>query len=643
MPYFNWRKTPASPQKVSSAPPESQTHGQESLDVALSSSKSRGHTRSCSDEDVSHTHSPSRMLSMFHFNMHKSGRGVASNKRSASQLHQSDEAGGPLDTSACVADPAPLSVSPSRLQRSECCGDSGQAAAKSSGNPASAKEETADGGHSDSESTSASSEETSKAQDPQLGARDVQQDDPLADQLAVPPATSRHENDTQRHSSRKHRWKYHNKQETRGGGYFDFQPQQRDMWLQRDVASPVNRRLSNSWSPNKPSAVHMRAGGAQLRRSSAFEPTHSSLVSIPAPSRRSQCGGPACGPLPRSASSGRSIYCRGFPPATQRRSSSLQIQAPHLITEDFTSPVLDSTVELITSQNLNDVDVVQLGCRSPSSAFMHSVGHRRGTQSSTGTVGTADTAETAGTAGPIDATGQVTSSRPGVVGSASSKLSGESFSKAIDSGRKSISFYSYSDLVNFEKSSKLSRDLVMSPATARSSSVSTGGVSDTGLAVNTGSPAHAGIHASGASRSPDGKTHAVGFVGTMSSSVSAASPPSTTDDNCDLFSMSSEPEDNVNSISSNGNEAVDIVSDWVPCTKSSREQAPTIGTPLEVCFSRGANFEGGGLDAVLSGDQDESNLASQTNRESGKAVNVCSAKDLLQLRSRELHNSFGAN
>ncbi|KAF6007535.1 hypothetical protein HII12_004425 [Brettanomyces bruxellensis] len=634
MPYFNWRKSSAGSQKGSSAPPESTSNGQPSASVIISSSKS-GNSADASPEEISHSHSPTRMFSMFHFSRHKSSGSAAGSKAGMRSDQREEIDAEPEEIGAereeVGAEPGEISAEPGEISAKH----------EERGSPL----DTSDCIDGSAESGSVDSEK--------------EEDSALGDPLAVPPAASRAErtertehtrcsqrdahdvHDTQRHSSRKHKWKYHKKLQEAKGEYFDFQPVQRDAWWQHDGAAPANRRLSNSWSPNKPVAARARAGCAPLRRSSAFEPAHSSLISIPAPSRRSQCGVPTPGALPRSAS------CRGFQPASQRRSSSLRIQAPHLITEDFTSPVLDSTVELITNQNLNDVDVVQLGFRSPSSAFMRSVGRRRSTQSSAGTAGAADITGTSvsPTSAQLAPVPVQAAQQAAPVGSAGSNMSGESFSGAMDSGRKSISFYSYSDLVNFEKSSKLSRDLVMSPATAASSSVSTGGVSELSAGGSTGAGGSAGAGASilvRPGRSPDGKIRAVGMAGAVSSSLGAISPPSTTDDNCDLFSLSSEPEDNVNSMSSNGNEATDIISDWVPCGKRTRDQA-AVGTPLETCFSRGANLEGGGLDAVLCGEGEESGSTEESNLERNEAVNVCSAKDLLQQRSRELHNSFGGN
>ncbi len=81
MPYFNWRKSSAGSQKGSSAPPESTSNGQPSASVIISSSKSRN-PGDASPEEISHSHSPTRMFSMFHFSRHGSKKaGMRSDQR----------------------------------------------------------------------------------------------------------------------------------------------------------------------------------------------------------------------------------------------------------------------------------------------------------------------------------------------------------------------------------------------------------------------------------------------------------------------------------------------------------------------------------------------------------------------------------
>lgn len=155
----------------------------------------------------------------------------------------------------------------------------------------------------------------------------------------------------------------------------------------------------------------------------------------------------------------------------RRSSSSMIFRHPHLFTENYISPVLDSTVELITQQeNLDNVDVVELSHSNPQSTLLKCVSnsntsthsHRQGSVSGASSV----------QASPR----RVSLSNPRFpmslsTSTASSNVIDDECDPSVcgpnqgDHGRKSISFYSYSDLVNYERASKLSRDLVMSPST----------------------------------------------------------------------------------------------------------------------------------------------------------------------------------
>lgn len=310
-------------------------------------------------------------------------------------------------------------------------------------------------------------------------------------------------------------------------------------------------------------------------------------------------------PFPRSSSSSSRLpIFRNFQSASQRRPSSLMTQTPHLLSEDYTSPVLDSTVELITNQNFNDVDVVQLSHSHTGASILRNAKSRSNSTASSDSDATESAPLADTSAYPPSSTGSSLSPSSPVFKMGSGDSRGESFTHMIDAGRKSISFYTYSDLVNFERSSKLSRDLVMSPATTAAESATTDSAP--------GSPQLDSKH------QPDLRGR--------------ASPPSA-EDNCDLFSIGTHQDDNVNSMSSTGNgDDGGSIHAW-PQSRANNKVGD-YGAPLEACFSRGAALETGGLDSILCDD----NFVDRDVDTTVDSMNICTAKDLLQSKSRQLCN-----
>ncbi|VEU23216.1 DEKNAAC104331 [Brettanomyces naardenensis] len=288
------------------------------------------------------------------------------------------------------------------------------------------------------------------------------------------------------------------------------------------------------------------------------------------------------------------------------------LQAPHLLTEDYTSPVLDSTVELITSQNLNEVDVVQLSHSNPQSTLLRSVKQRSSCAASSCHC-------TNGSSSPVSR--RQSEAQLSTLPTASPCACGEDFARGVDAGRKSISFYSYSDLVNYERASKLSRDLVMSPASAS-------------VGTDTDSPNMAPLNLPEMLDGPNGDS--------QPQLPNPYSPPSTTDDNFDIFSISSErPQDNINSVSSTGNvDDAESTHVWSPFSgklrsmSESANQEDSFGTRLESSFSGGATF-----DNNMSSSEDITAASPCSPNYVEEPVNVCSAKDFLQSKSRQLRNS----
>ncbi|QPG73799.1 hypothetical protein FOA43_001113 [Brettanomyces nanus] len=386
-----------------------------------------------------------------------------------------------------------------------------------------------------------------------------------------------------------------------------------------------------------------------------FEPPSSSIP-IPTPALESASQRQHDNSLHSRSSSSKLLVSKGLCNSAQRRSSSLMFQAPHLITEDFTSPVLDSTVELITNQNLNDVDVVQLSHSNPQSTLLRSVKHRA---SSAGSC-TSNNTLSAGYSpisrrqsdiqfnfcvkspprSPLRCSPPPTN--PMNFGSSRSSLSGDSLlghnSHSGEPGRKSISFYSYSDLVNYERSARLSRDLIMSPSTAASVSLDTESPDIAPLSLSDMIDDH--INPSQPPpiqekpqllRSQLQMTERDGAVNS-----GLTSPPSTTDDNCDLFSLTSHSgKENVNSVSSTGNmEESESVRAWSPFTDykarsmsdSARMDGPA-GAKLNSCIIRGGpSFT----------TAEASNTMTPAPNYIADSVNVCSAKDFLKSKSRQL-------
>lgn len=325
----------------------------------------------------------------------------------------------------------------------------------------------------------------------------------------------------------------------------------------------------------------------------------------------------------------------------------------HLVSEDFTSPILDSTVELIANGDFDTIDVVQVPHRQASLGLLKTCS--RSSQSS------------------LPSTPRLSTSRKYSNSSSLTKLNTKTLQ--LDAGdanippctcacspldqscsppRKAIPFYSYSDLVNFERMSH------MSPASSSSNyhmgsmgSDQEGGFSDYAdynESYNPNCPRHRTQRRGTLQQGANNETEftideQLDTISLGEPAAGAAGAPRAADG----------PKRASSKNAHDSAQALQVTCEPLPVpeptaaadTSAEEDESVLVWLPEESCDSHHVPRRKSIVDdlaSVKSTATNNSYFENELESEIGEPlINVCSAKDFLRTRSRELRKSFVDN
>lgn len=381
--------------------------------------------------------------------------------------------------------------------------------------------------------------------------------------------------------------------------------------------------------------------------------------SIPPPQQKVQnTAFPASSPIDifeRNVQSEDSTLLFNSPSRTNSMPSgnSLLLASPtprHLMTEDLTSPILDSTVELIQSKQFNDVDVVQVPHSTPSQQLfkthsqnsIHSVPPQSAQRNNSLFKSKSRSKSIAKSPHfPVLCTCNTNNTSNSTSNTCTPLMSNASSPPSLpSSNRKSISFYSYLDLVNYERMSN--------------SNNNSKNDLNNGPNYDIDCPKHGNHHPSLSRRST--------FQGLTEDSDAKIDDALNLnlDDDDDKDDHSDDDKKSTNTkekyvrklvyepidisssaiVDDNDNESIQS---WKPADSNippfNRSKSRSQSIVDELASLKSFNTNNSYFEDELDSTEHNHNMNGSTS----PLVNVCSANDYLNLRTRELRNSFVAH